>query len=308
MTPTPQHGTPAGDAALAIQRLARQTGGDVQELQTLYVLEALLARLAVSSYREDFVLKGGVLLAAFAVRRPTKDIDLQASDLANDADEVAGRVREIAALELSDGIVFDLGSITATVIRDDDEYAGIRVKLVGALGRSRLTIGVDVNFGDPIRPESSLVELPRIVQLGQAPVALLGYPLTMVLAEKIVTAIDRGEANTRWRDFADVYTLIRIHDLQADELMASMGVVAEYRRVELQPLLPMLARMPQRAQSKWRAWRTRVNREDDLPLEFAEVLNTVSSFFDPALTQSARGKWRSQSGTWSQVRSNPAIE
>lgn len=158
---------------------------------------------------------------------------------------------------------------------------------VGALGRSRLTIGIDVNFGVPNLPEPSLVELPRVVQLGQAPVVVLGYPLTMVLAEKIVTAVDRGAANTRWRDFADVYTIIRVHNLHADELIGSMGVVAEYRGVELRPLLPMLAQMPQRAQSKWRAWRKRVNREDDLPLEFAEMLNAVANFSDPALTRAA---------------------
>lgn len=307
MNPFPQHGTPAGDAALAIQRLARQTGGDVQELQTLYVLEALLARLAVSAYRDDFVLKGGVLLAAFALRRPTKDIDLQAAGIANDVDEVAGRVREIAALELPDGIVFALNSIKAAVIRDDDEYAGIRVKRVGALGRSRLTISIDVNFGDPIWPEPSPVELPRVVQLGQTPVSVLGYPLTMVLAEKIVTAIDRGEANTRWRDFADVYAIIRVHSFHADELIASMNAVAEYRGVKLRPLLPMLAQMPQRAQPKWRAWRKRVNREDDVPLEFAEMLNAVANFSDPALTRAARGDWDAQSATWPQQRSHPAV-
>jgi hypothetical protein len=71
-----RHGTPDGDATIAIQQLARSTGGDVQELQTLYVLEALLSRIAASPQAEDFVLKGGVLLAAFAARRPTKDIDL----------------------------------------------------------------------------------------------------------------------------------------------------------------------------------------------------------------------------------------
>ncbi len=125
MTPKPQRGTPDGDATLAIQKLARETGAEVQELQTLYVLEALLARIAVSPYRDDFVLKGGVLLAAFEARRPTKDIDLQATGLSNDADDVAGRWREIAAIELSDGVVFDADSITASSIRDGDadEYA-----------------------------------------------------------------------------------------------------------------------------------------------------------------------------------------
>ncbi|MFI5624107.1 nucleotidyl transferase AbiEii/AbiGii toxin family protein [Nocardioides sp. NPDC051685] len=143
MTPKLQHGTPAGDATLAIQRLARETGADVQELQTLYVLEALLARIAASEHRSDFVLKGGVLLAAFAARRPTKDIDLQATGFSNDAEEVAERVRAIVVIDLPDGVEFDVDSITASAIRDGalDEYAGVRVRLVGRLGRSRLTVG-----------------------------------------------------------------------------------------------------------------------------------------------------------------------
>jgi hypothetical protein len=299
MTPPAQGGTPAGDAALAIKRRARLTGGDVQELQTLYVLEAFLARLASSAYRDDFVVKGGVLLAAFAARRTTKDVDLQACGLANDADEVAERVREIAAIEIPDGIIFDLDSIAAAVIRDDDEYAGIRVKLVGMLGRSRLTIGIDVNFGDPIWPPPSLVELPRVVQLGQAPIVVLGYPLTLVLAEKIVTALDRGEANTRWRDFADVYTLIRAYDLQASELMSSIEAVAQYRQVQLQPMHAILAHMPERAQTKWQRWRTRVGRENDLPVEFAGVLDVIASFSDSVLDGSAEGQtWVASVTSW----------
>ncbi|BCJ37125.1 hypothetical protein Athai_46280 [Actinocatenispora thailandica] len=299
MSPAPQHGTPAGDATIAIQQLARRTGGDVQELQTLYVLEALLARIAVSPYQRDFVLKGGVLLAAFAVRRPTKDIDLQAHRLSNDADQVAQRVREVAAIDVPDGVVFDLDSVVARVIRDDDEYAGIRVKLVGTLGRARITIGVDVNFGDPIWPEPGLIELPRVIDVGRAPVEILGYPLSMVIAEKIVTAVDRGVANTRWRDFADVYTLIRVHTLQATEVRGSMEAVAAYRDVELVPLLPALAGMSQQAQSKWRAWRVRIGRDGDLPADFADALSAVARFTDPLLRGGARGSWDPQSAAWS---------
>ncbi|MCU1481784.1 MAG: hypothetical protein JWQ19_2570 [Subtercola sp.] len=222
------------------------------------------------------------------MRRATKDIDLQASGIANDAEDVSARVREIASLRVPDGVEFDLESIAASVIRDDDQYAGVRIKLVGGLGRARLLIGIDVNFGDPIWPEPSLIDIPRLVQLGQAPVRMLGYPLTMVLAEKFVTALDRGEANTRWRDFADIYTLLRVHEVRADELAASLSVVADYRRVDLVPLLPMLASMPERAQPKWLAWRVRVNREDDLPAEFAEVLSSIASFTDGILEQATK--------------------
>lgn len=107
MTPSPQHGSPAGEAIFSIRKLARQTGTDVQQLMTLYALEGLLTRIALSEYHEDFVLKGGVLLAAFAVRRPTKDIDVQATRLGDNPDEVAERVRAIAALQVADGLVFD---------------------------------------------------------------------------------------------------------------------------------------------------------------------------------------------------------
>lgn len=298
MSPNPQHGTPAGDATIALRKLARQTGGDVQELMTLYALEGLLARIAASEYSDDFVLKGGVLLAAFAARRPTMDIDLQATRLTDDPDEVAERVRAIAGLELADGLVFDSASVTATTIRDEDEYAGVRVKLIATLGTARLTVGMDVNFGDPIWPAPQLIELPRVTDLGLPPLTLLGYPLTMVLAEKIVTAIDRGVANTRWRDFADIYTLSRLHSVDAGELRTSFETVAEYRKVTPAPLLPTLAPMNERAQQKYRAWRTRSHREGELPAAFADVLSALASFADPMLSSAARGRWNPRLHTW----------
>ncbi len=233
MSPSPQHGTPAGDAAIAIRGLARQTGADVQELMTLYALEGLLARFARSEFRENFVLKGGVLLTA-------------------------------------------------------------------TLGTARLTIGIDVNFGDPIWPAPRFIDLPRVAPLDLPSVTLLGYPLTMVLAEKIVTAVDRGIANTRWRDFADVYTLVRLHPVDAGELRASIETVSEYRKVALAPLLPTLTPMNERAQQKYRAWRTRSHREGELPAAFADVLSVVAHFADPVLTTAARGRWNPRLGDWEQ--------
>ncbi|MEA5117987.1 MAG: nucleotidyl transferase AbiEii/AbiGii toxin family protein, partial [Propionicimonas sp.] len=241
---------------------------------TLYTLEGLLARIALSTYRDDFVLKGGVLLAAFAARRPTKDIDLQATRLTGDLDEVAKRIRVIAALELADGLVFDPATVTAATIRDEDDYAGVRIKITATLGTARLTIGVDVNFGDPIWPAPQLIDLPRTISIGLPPLTLLGYPLTMVLAEKIVTAIDRGAANTRWRDFADVFSLTRLHPIDANELRTSMETVAQYRKVALTPLLPTLAPMGERAQPRYRAWRARSHREGELPTAFSDLLST----------------------------------
>lgn len=224
-----RRGTPEDDATLALRALARSEGADVQELQTLYALECLLARVAASPFRDDFVLKGGALLAAYALRRPTKDLDLSATRLSNDTAGVTERVRSICAIPLPDGVEFDVGSISASEIRDEDEYSGVRLRITGTLGAARLHVGIDVSFGDPIWPAPRIVQVPRLLDVGLEPVLVLGYPLTMVLAEKIVTAVERGEANTRWRDFADVHVVSRQHRIDGDTLRSSLREVAQYR-------------------------------------------------------------------------------
>jgi Nucleotidyl transferase AbiEii toxin, Type IV TA system len=97
------------------------------------------------------VLKGGVLLAAYDTRRPTHDIDLQATHLASDTDTVLAMVRDIAAVHKDDGLVYDAGNATVKVIRDEEEYSGVRVRLIGHLSRAPIPFHVDVNV-DPIVP------------------------------------------------------------------------------------------------------------------------------------------------------------
>ena len=220
----------------------------------------------------------------FAARRPTKDIDLRATRLANDAEAVAARFREIASIDMGDGLAFDPSTITASIIREDEEYEGVRLRMQASLGKTRLFVGADVNFGDPIWPEPQDVVVPPLLDLGRAPVTLPGYPLPMVIAEKTVTMIQRGEANTRWRDFADVRTLQLLHSFDADVLLGSMTTAAEFRRVTLTPLLPRLADMPVQAQTKWAKWRAREERFD-LPEAFAEVLQSIAAFIDPVVNK-----------------------
>jgi hypothetical protein len=114
MTPAPTRETPAGQVYHDVWNLARRHGRDPAEYFTLYALEGFLARLAASEHSADFVLKGGVLMAAFAARRPTRDIDLAASGFPNDIDGVVQRVRSIAMLDTGDRLLFDAESIAGT--------------------------------------------------------------------------------------------------------------------------------------------------------------------------------------------------
>jgi hypothetical protein len=129
---------------------------------------------------------------------------------------------------------------------------------------------------------------------------MLGYPLAMVVAEKVVTAIERGAANTRWRDFADVFDISRSQSFTAGELREALTVVANHRGADLHPLLPELVDLADLAESRWVAWRRRLALGDRLPPTFAETLSEVSLFIDPVLGSSPVEKaWSPRHRAWS---------
>lgn len=166
-------------------------------LQVLYAIEGFLRRLSISEYREQLVLKGGMLLAALDARRMTKDADLSAHGIVNDEESVAGIVAEIAATTLleSDGIIFYPASIATEVMREGAIYPGVRAKLHAAIGSARVVVSLDFSFGDP--GEVQEIRYPEI--LGGAGIVLYAYPIERTLAEKIATMMERGKLNTRDR-------------------------------------------------------------------------------------------------------------
>jgi hypothetical protein len=122
--------------------------------------------------------------------------------------------------------------------------------------------------------------------------------MTMVLAEKIITAVQRGTANTRWRDFADIYLLIERHDVDGQDLATALAGVAEYREAPMQPLHVVLEGFADQEQRRWSIWRRKNNIE--IPSEFAAVLARVIDFADPMLTGAAsRQRWRFRELRWS---------
>lgn len=295
---TVSRATAAGRAYLDLRALATAEYRLTDELIQLYVLEGFLARLVVSDHAGHLVLKGGVLLAAFGTRRPTRDIDFAALDLDNGAEHVLEVAKQIAAQALGedDGLAFDGAGAVAEVIRDEEEYSGVRVSMGVTLATARTRFHVDVNVGDPIWPAPKQVEVPRL--LGGLPLTLAGYSLPMVHAEKIVTAVQRGTVNTRWRDFGDVWTLSGRHAVNGDQLQTAIARVADHRNTQLSPLRALLVGYPGLAQSKWAAWRRRQGHEH-LPPEFSDLLEQLFTFSDPAISGNAFDlTWSPVDRTW----------
>jgi hypothetical protein len=246
------------------------------------------------------VLKGGVLLAAYDARRPTRDADLLALELDNDRSVVEGEISSIAAIDIPDGLVLDGSSIVSQVIRDEDQYSGIRVKLTYILATMTIRIGVDVNVGDPVFPEPQDIEIPGLLTDG---INLRGYPLPVVIAEKCVTGMQRGLANTRWRDWADLWNLSRRHEFNAAELEVAIRSVAEHRAVRVTLLSALAPHYPVLAQSRWAAWRRRPDVVTGLPEDFSVLLEDVVAFIDPVTEGLAsRRTWSPLAHEWHEPR------
>lgn len=121
----------------------------------------------------------------------------------------------------------------------------------------------------------------------------------MVLAEKIVTAIERGEQNTRWRDFADVAALARTRSIRGADLREAIGAVAGYRKVEVEPLGPLIAEMPTLAQRKWETWRKKLRLEETTPASFDDLIAACLAFAEPVLDGSVTDEvWNPTTGSW----------
>jgi hypothetical protein len=230
----PTRQTSAGRACLDVQNRARREGRGTEELLTLYVVERRLARLSASRYAEQFVLKGGMLLAANDARRPTADVDALARHIPNDEDTVVARITEVAGQPFEDdGVAFLTDTAVARPIREEAVYPGVRVAMDSRIATDVVRFRLDVNLGDPVTPAPRLlIELPPL-RPEAAPVRVLGYPIETVVVEKRATAIVLGAANTRVRNYADVYTLTGRHDLIHGAVHAALDATARFRGVEI---------------------------------------------------------------------------
>ncbi len=288
--------TTAGRIYQDLRNQARREKRPGDELMLLYALERFLYRVTQSSYADRLVLKGGLLLAAFELRRPTRDVDMVGS-LDNDEGTIRTCIDEVVSLDLDDGVTFKPEELTIEIIRDEDPYPGLRVRLPAYISRAQLKLTLDFNFGDPIVPAAERVTYPSVLTDGDA-FSVLAYPLTAVLGEKIETMVRRGDANTRERDFADVARIIRREEISGDQMRSALEATAEFRVTELRPLSEVLVTLGTARQTAWTAYRERVG-ETVLSEDFSVVVGAVIAFADPIITGDTVGaRWSPTHGRW----------
>ena len=296
----PTKATADGRAYLELQNLARKERKVTGELLTMYVVERWLARLAISAYRDDFVLKGGMLLASFGARRPTADADALARNMAADEQTVVQRVVDIALIAMpEDGVRFDADSVRAQQIREEAVYAGTRVRMDAHLATADVRLSLDINFGDPVTPGPQPIQLPPL-RPGMEPISILGYPVETVIAEKLMTAVALGATNTRVRDYADIWTLTSSHPLDRATMWQALHATSTYRATPIEPLSAVVGSIGADRNTTYTAYRRQLGPDgEQLPRSFHQVIVEVVAFADPLLAATVtQGSWDPSRRRW----------
>lgn len=222
-----------------LRNLQDKTSEPLNNILIKYGLGRLLYRLELSGNIDLFVLKGAMLFSLWeqVPRRSTRDMDLlgfgisthgQLKDIFTQACKVKYEV---------DGLRFDSGSIISEDIREDQDCHGIRVKLMGYLGKARIPIQVDLGFGDAIVPEPELVEYPKILDFPSAKIK--AYQPATVIAEKLNALVVLGYRNSRMKDFYDIYILLKHMDFSDEELFLAINATFERRKIPLPKNIPV---------------------------------------------------------------------
>jgi hypothetical protein len=297
----PTRASAAGNAYLDLQNRARRERRSTQELLTLYVVERWLARLSASPHVSKFVIKGGVLLAAYDARRPTADLDALARSVADDLSTVASLVTEVADVPLDDGVEFRAGTATVRVIREQAIYSGVRIAMDATISTAAVKFRMDVNFGDPVTPGPGWLQLPSL-RSGMEPVRVLGYPIETVLAEKITTAIELGPANTRVRDYADIYTLTGVHAVDHQVAREAVLATAAHRGTPVQPLSATVGNFADLRRQTYSAYRMGLGSfGEHLPVDLKALVDSVTAFADPLAAPAENARWQPAGRRWIQL-------
>ena len=252
-----------------------EPGTQYMQVLLRYIQERMLYRLSMSQYRNNFCLKGSALLFArdkFKAR-PTKDIDFLGERISRDEETIRNAFREILSISCpEDGLIFDNGE-NDIKIEDSSmgrEYNGVCVSVTAHLGSAVIPFSMDIGFGDIVIPEPQELDYPLILEDMPA-VSINAYSLETVIAEKFQTMIDRALANSRMKDFYDVYSILSSDNTKIDEVILYEAIVSVFNKrgtgyYDNHPLFNGNFKNDPIKQTQWNSFLKKIKYKEDLRL------------------------------------------
>lgn len=265
-----------------MKNIAKEKNISAQLVMQNFMLERLLERVSLSKYQQNFILKGGFLIAAMVGldSRSTMDMDATIKGYPVNEQTIVDMFTDICNIDLTDDVDFTFKSISE--IREGDDYNGFRVSLTANYPPMQIPLKLDITTGDEITPRE--IEYKFKLMLEERSISVMAYNLETVLAEKLETVISRGDLNTRPRDYYDVYILtkLQIENINLDELRLALQATTQKRGSSViiknySPIIQVIKSSPI-MQKQWENYRK--DLEYASQITFDDVCNSVLEIID----------------------------
>ena len=265
-----------------IKSVAKQNNADARTLMRIYMMERFLERLTQSEYRDNFIIKGGILVTAMigVAHRSTMDIDTSMKNLNLSAEDALRVVNQVKDIDLDDGVSFEVKDVSN--IMDEMEYPGIRVTMNANVGRLITPLKIDISTGDVITPRA--IEFNYDLLLEDRSISLWSYNLETILAEKLQTVLARGILNTRMRDFYDIRMLLDTYEDKVNKAVLKDAFAATCKKRETDNLqeqaeeIIKIIEADEQLQVLWRAYQKKYSYAAEI--DYASVISGVRKLMD----------------------------
>ena len=265
-----------------IKSVAKQNNADARTLMRIYMMERFLERLAQSEYRDNFIIKGGILVTAMigVAHRSTMDIDTSMKNLNLSAEDALRVVNQVKDIDLDDGVSFEVKDVSN--IMDEMEYPGIRVTMNANVGRLITPLKIDISTGDVITPRA--IEFNYDLLLEDRSISLWSYNLETILAEKLQTVLARGILNTRMRDFYDIRMLLDTYEEKVNKAVLKDAFAAtckkrgtDHLQEQAEEIIKIIE-ADEQLQVLWRAYQKKYSYAAEI--DYASVIRDVRKLMD----------------------------
>ena len=265
-----------------IKSVAKQNNADARTLMRIYMMERFLERLAQSEYRDNFIIKGGILVTAMigVAHRSTMDIDTSMKNLNLSAEDALRVVNQVKDIDLDDGVSFEVKDVSN--IMDEMEYPGIRVTMNANVGRLITPLKIDISTGDVITPRA--IEFNYDLLLEDRSISLWSYNLGTILAEKLQTVLARGILNTRMRDFYDIRMLLDTYEDKVNKAVLKDAFAAtckkrgtDHLQEQAEEIIKIIE-ADEQLQVLWRAYQKKYSYAAEI--DYASVISGVRKLMD----------------------------
>ena len=265
-----------------IKSVAKQNNADARTLMRIYMMERFLERLAQSEYRDNFIIKGGILVTAMigVAHRSTMDIDTSMKHLNLSAEDALRVVNQVKDIDLDDGVSFEVKDVSN--IMDEMEYPGIRVTMNANVGRLITPLKIDISTGDVITPRA--IEFNYDLLLEDRSISLWSYNLETILAEKLQTVLARGILNTRMRDFYDIRMLLDTYEDKVNKAVLKDAFAATCKKRGTDHLqeqaeeIIKIVEADEQLQVLWKAYQKKYSYAAEI--DYASVISGVRKLMD----------------------------